>query len=78
MKRKFTEPTSKNSGMARILSEKVEEYIKSLESNEDEIVKIVAELSSRDVSQSQLSGVSDTFSSYSKTAKNLTKYIKEL
>lgn len=79
MKRKIQKPVnSNNSGLAKLLQEKVDEYLVSLVNNEGEIEKIVNELSKRNLTNSQLKTVNNSFSSYSKAAKGLTDYIKEL
>lgn len=78
LKRKIQKPVDNNSGLAKLLQEKVDEYLVSLVNNEGEIEKIVNELSKRNLTNSQLSTVNNSFSSYSKAAKGLTDYIKEL
>ena len=78
LKRKIQKPVGNNSGLAKLLQEKVDEYLVSLVNNEGEIEKIVNELSKRNLTNSQLKTVNNSFSSYSKAAKGLTDYIKEL
>ena len=78
MKRKIQKPVYNNSGLAKLLQEKVDDYLVSLVNNEGEIEKIVNELSKRNLTNNQLKTVNNSFSSYSKAAKGLTDYIKEL
>ena len=78
LKRKIQKPVDNNSALAKLLQEKVDEYLVSLVNNEGEIEKIVNELSKRNLTNNQLKTVNNSFSSYSKAAKGLTDYIKEL
>lgn len=76
MKRKSKPAPAANSGLARTLADKVDEYIDSLVQNEDEIVKIITELNNRGLTPTQKKTVNSSFDSYSKTAKGLTDYMK--
>ena len=78
LKRKIQKPVDNNSGLAKLLQEKVDDYLVSLVNNEGEIEKIVNELSKRNLTNSQLTTVNNSFSSYSNAAKGLTDHRKEL
>lgn len=77
MKRKIDKPINKNAGLARMLSEKVDEYLDSLVTNEDEIASIVGELSRRNLNAKQIESINKSYKVYEDSAKELTDYINK-
>lgn len=77
MKRKPQKTVNKDSGLAKILGDKIDEYISYLDSNEEDIAKIVSELSTRNLSDSQKDTIKNSYSEYEKVAKNLTSYLEK-
>lgn len=77
LKRKPQKTVNKDSGLAKILGDKIDEYISYLDSNEEDIAKIVSELSTRNLSDSQKDTIKNSYSEYEKVAKNLTSYLEK-